>query len=112
MEHTQVQQIPEYVYVLVRGNLTYPQKCVQSCHAAMEAAKYFLPDYNKDHPHLVICEVENEDNLKKAIKKLQQTDIQYKIFQEPDIGNEITAIATEPLAGEKRKFFKRYQLLK
>jgi pentose-5-phosphate-3-epimerase len=98
--------------VLVRGNLTYPQKCVQSCHAAMEAAKYFLPQYNKEHPHLVVCEVKTEDHLKKTIEKLNRTDIQYKVFREPDIGNELTAIATEPLFGDKRKFFKKFQLLK
>lgn len=78
----------------------------------MEAAKYFLPNYNKEHPHLVVCEVKTEDHLKKAIENLNNTNIQYKIFREPDIGNEITAIATEPLIGENRKFFKKFQLLK
>ena len=110
MKDTQVQT--EYVYVLVRGDLTPPQKCVQSCHAAMEAAKHFLPDYNKEHPHLVVCTVKTEDHLKKAIENLKNTDIKFKVFIEPDIGDELTAIATEPLFGNKRKFFKKYQLLK
>ncbi len=91
--------------------MSYPQKCVQSCHAAIESAKYLFSN-NKEHPHLVVCEVKNENSLKKAIENLNQTNIKYKVFIEPDIGDEITALATEPLSGEERRFFKKYQLLK
>jgi len=34
------------------------------------------------------------------------------VWREPDKNNEITAIATEPIFGAKRKLFKKLQLLK
>lgn len=40
--------------------------------------------------------MENEDALKHLIHKLQKNNIKYSIFREPDLGNEITAIAIEP----------------
>jgi hypothetical protein len=47
-------------------------------------------------PYLAQLSVENEDSLNLIIYKLQQSNIKYSIFREPDIDNQITAIAIEP----------------
>lgn len=46
------------------------------------------------------------------MKKLNKNSIKFKPFFEPDLNNELTAIATEPLQGEKRKVLKDFQILK
>lgn len=62
--------------------------------------------------HLVVCSVKNEQALHKARDQLKEAGINFVTFEEPDIGNEMTALATEPISGDKRLFFKKYQLLK
>ena len=83
---------------------------VQCCHAAITATQAFKQP--KRHPSLVLCEVKNELHLAKIINKLEGTDIKFKTFREPDLNNSITALATEPIRGDKRKFFEHLPLLK
>jgi len=59
----------------------------------------------------VVCTVRNESRLISAIKKLEKHNIRFMPFVEPDMNNELTAIATEPLQGDIRKVFKDFQLL-
>lgn len=99
-----------YSYVVVRNDLSAAQKAVQSCHASIEAARYFLKDKD-EHPSLVLCVVKNEAKLQSIIKELYDKNIRIKTFREPDIGNQLTAIATEPLYGDDRKALSRFQLL-
>ena len=103
-----------YVYVFVRNDLSYAQKAVQSAHAAVEACRWYL-DEDLPHPSIIILVVKNEAKLKKVeeeIKNMEGGVFHYEAFREPDMGNEMTAIATGPLYGDQRDMFKRYQLLK
>lgn len=43
--------------------------------------------------------------------KLDEAGINYRAFREPDLNNEITALATEPISGQDRSFFNQFQLL-
>jgi hypothetical protein len=43
---------------------------------------------------------------------LDSCGIKYKEFREPDRNNELTAIATELLYDDNRKYMKKFQLLK
>lgn len=88
-----------------------PQIVVQASHAAIEAARAFLPE-NLEHPHLVVLGVKDESFIYKTAKKLDAAGIRYKVFIEPDRNDEATALATEPLFEEQRKIFKNYQCLK
>ena len=66
-----------------------------------------------DHPHLVLAEVHSEYHLSKLIDKLTKENVRLVIWREPDLNSgEITAIATEPIFNEKRKLFKKLQLIK
>ena len=100
-----------YIYVVVRDDLTNSQKAVQACHASMEATRNFIKN-GDTHPHLVLCTVKGEWKLRELEYKLQDEGIGFKKFIEPDMDNQCTAIATEPLYGKARTFFKRFRLLK
>jgi hypothetical protein len=94
----------------VRNDLSVPQQIVQACHAAVEVAQSLLPA-DLPHPHLVVCAVAGERQLFQCRDRLRRSGIAYRAFHEPDRGNELTAIGTEPIAGERRRFFKRYRCL-
>lgn len=80
------------MYVLVRKDLTKAQQAVQGGHA--------LAEFLLNHPTswknwtLVYLGVKNELQLEKWIYKLKKFDIDAAIWREPDMNNEITAIAT------------------
>lgn len=105
----QVDNVP-YVYVLVRKDLTAAQICVQSGHACIESAKH--NPYADEHPHLVVCGVDNETKLENCALRLEREGIRCFRFYEPDIGNQLTAVSTGIVSGQDRERFKRFQLLK
>lgn len=102
-----VEQIPKhqdvYSYIVVRRDIPVSQQLVQSCHAVWEGAKH-------EHPSLVALVVKNEAKLKKTMELLIDNNVQFTAFREPLLGNTLTAICTEPLAGEKRGILSRYML--
>jgi len=74
-------------------------------------AKSFLACIST-HPYVIVCGAKSELALTKIASSLKIENIRFREFREPDIGNQLTAIATEPIYGEYRKFFKKFQLLK
>lgn len=87
------------------------QITVQSCHAAINAATHYL---HKDdiHPHLVLCGVETEAHLKYALDFARAQGFDCQPFYEADLDNQLTSFATAPIAGNARRHFKRYNLLR
>ena len=82
--------------VITRRDLNSPTQAVQSTHAAIqfqhehpELAKNW---YNNSN-YLVSLSVENEEELFSIAEKLQKSNILVSIFREPDIKNQVTAIA-------------------
>ena len=78
---------------------------MQSAHAAI--------DFQHDHPevasqwqtksnYLALLTVADEEALIKLITKAIFTGIKHTIFREPDLGNEITAVAFEPTDAAKK----------
>lgn len=105
----------EYIYIVVRQDLSFEQQAVQACHAAINAARSFL-DHRDQHPHLVLLGVPDHDALHQLRRRLLevpvQREIEYSIFWDSDLPEpNTTALATEPISGEDRKFFKGYPLL-
>lgn len=95
--------------MFVRRDISFPQQVVQACHAAIEAAPLLSPE--DDHPHLVVLGVKSELALRNALRRLQQHGIRCKPFFESDLGDQLTSFATEPLNGDSRQLFKKYQCL-
>ena len=72
---------------------------LQSAHVAIEFQHEhpeIAKEWNTNSKYLVFLSVENEEALKRLLRKIQFNDIKYTIFTEPDIGNQLTAIAIEP----------------
>ena len=75
------------------------RQSVQSGHAL---AKFCIENseiansWHQNSQYLVYLSVEDEDSLYNLITKLQSRDIVFSVFQEPDLNNQITAIAIEP----------------
>ena len=98
------------MYVLVRRDLVAPQQLVQACHACLEASRTFLSS-DSEHPHLVVCGVRDERRLGHCLDRLRRAGVRFRAFFEPDLANQLTAAATEPLRGAQRRVFRDYRLL-
>lgn len=100
----------EYTYVIVPKDLTPVQQSIQGTHAASE----LFNNNNYHHGSIIYVVVKSEDKLKDVIEQLLESGIHLSIFREPDLGNRITAIATEALSDDdpKRSYLKKFMLLK
>jgi hypothetical protein len=77
---------------------------------AVEAARRFLtPD--SPHPHLVLCGIASEERLMAAADHLFRHDVRFTLFREPDRDNQATALASDPVYGERRQWFERFRCL-
>jgi hypothetical protein len=92
--------------------LSPPQQAVQSCHAVIEATKAFDLERLSDHPSVIILSAKDEARLHRVRNYLIEQGIQHVHFYEPDLDYELTALATQPVFGERRRLFRKYQLLK
>jgi hypothetical protein len=83
---------------VTRADLSLGYQAVQSSHA--------LIDFIFEHPsragpwhesnYLIQKVVPDLKALKELIRKCERNNLFYTVFREPDIGNQITAIAIEP----------------
>ena len=96
----------EKLYILVRKDMHPSYQAVQAGHAL---AQYLLEFKNTswNNGTLVYLSVDDEEKLYRWKYKLEKKDIEYAEFREPDIGNEITAIA----AVSNGKVFKNLRLM-
>lgn len=95
------------LYVIVRKDLTPSQRAVQAGHALAEYLIHgsFLRQWkNETLIYLGIKGLKQLENLK---WKFQRNNIKFVEFREPDLNNEITAIATD----ETTSFVERLNLL-
>ena len=97
-------QIPQKLIIITRRDLSPGYQAVQSSHAGIDFQHQY-PDiaqkWNKQSNYLIILSVDNEYQLNQYVNKFEVNNLKTTIFREPDIGNEITAIAVEP--NEKSK---------
>lgn len=96
----------QYMYVWVREDLSAPQQIVQSSHASARIGELYHSDTN-----IVLIGVDNENSLKQISCLLEDHEINSHMFFEPDI-DQFTAIASEPLTGDRRKPLRKFKLLK
>jgi hypothetical protein len=82
---------------------------VQASHAAFEAASLRTPEL--DHPHFVLLGFRNQQELERALRRVQSSGFQVCPFFEADRGDELTAFATQPIFEHQRSFFRRYNCL-
>jgi len=97
------------IYIFVRNDLSYAQKVVQSCHAAVEATRQFVKD--DERYKIVVLAAKSEPKLMSIMTEAGGHGIKTTYFVEPDLKYQVTAVATEPLDEEQGKRFARYKLL-
>jgi hypothetical protein len=83
---------------------------VQAGHACLEVARAFLPS-DHEHPFLIVCGVRDEQRLGRWLDRLRAAGIRFRAFFEPDLGDQLTAAATEPVRGQQRDAFRDLRLL-
>lgn len=88
-------------YVLVRRDLSYSQRVVQSCHAVVELVRRYKDDSSISKwadidKTLVVLSVKDERELRRTSQRLSDARIRFAEFREPDMNNEVTAIAVHP----------------
>jgi hypothetical protein len=100
-----------HVYAAVRRDLSGSQQAVQAIHAAVEAARLGLITADGEHPHLVLLGVADEESLLILERRLRLEGVGVARFVEPDLGDSVTAIATEPIDRDRTRLFRRIPLL-
>ena len=91
--------------IVVRQDLTPGYQAVQGGHALSEFClehNDIAKSWHKNSNYLAYLSVKDEKELLFLIDKAQSRGIVMSIFQEPDIDNQVTAIAMEP-SEESRK---------
>ena len=94
------------LYVIVRKDLSISQRAVQAGHAVAEFLLHG-PFSRWTNGTLVYLGVKGLRQLENLKYKLELYDIPYIEFREPDIGDEVTAIATD----QHCELFERIRLL-
>lgn len=61
---------------------------------------------------MVLCTVPDEEALNEVSSRLDARGIRHYTFVEDDLGDQATALATEPISGPLRKVLARYPLWK
>ena len=80
-------------------------------HAAMEAARSFIPPHT-EHPSVIFCGIASEQELLREYLRLRALGIRLKSFIEPDIGYQFTAFASEPVHGARRDYFANFKTIR
>ena len=95
----------EKLRVVSRRDISIGYQAVQSCHAAIQFQHEYPSEssaWYKQSNYLAFLTIANEEELEKLIRKAEAKGIKHSIFREPDIGNEITAVAFEASNEAKR----------
>ena len=87
----------EKTYVVVRNDIRPGLQIAQACHAAIE----FTQQHGVLSDNLVVLQVENEAELRNLVHLLYADEPHRRLtrFREPDLGDQMTAIALDGSAG-------------
>lgn len=97
-----------YIYVMVRKDLSNAQRVVQAGHALWELSQRVKLEV---HPSVIILGLENEEKLIKEALRVESLGISGVAFKEPMMNNSTTAVAFLATSESDRDIFKKYQLL-
>lgn len=91
--------------MVTRRDLSIGTQALQSGHAAIDFQHQHpvvASKWQKESNYLAFLTVANEAELIKLISKAIITGIKHTVFREPDIDNQITAVAFEPTEAAQR----------
>ena len=100
-----------YTYVFIRTDIPIHAQLVQSCHAALEMGlRLNLKDESPSN--LILLAIKDEAHLEQIKYYLDMNEIENYMFFEPDYDMGFTSICTEPIQGDRKKLFKKFNLWK
>lgn len=111
---------PDYMFLFVRQDISKEQQAVQAAHAAFKAgatigSRIINGDNGStiaDKTNFVLIGVQNEYRLKEVTNHLDSSKhVEYVVFNEPDLDNAMTAVATKPMKAHKKRFLRKYKKL-
>ena len=85
--------------IITRSDLPFSVQAVQAGHAAIDFQHQYPETskfWQKNSNYLVYLTVKTEQELFKLLRKAESLGIKVTTFFEPDIDNQLTAIALEP----------------
>ena len=92
-------QINQKLRVVTRRDLNIAVQSVQASHAAIDFQYQHsveAKEWQRKSNYLALLTVSNEQELIKLVTKAILLGIKHTIFREPDLDNQITAVAFEP----------------
>ena len=92
-------QVNPKLRVITRSDLPISYQAVQSGHAGIQFQhehRKIAKLWHKYSNYLIFLSVKNEEELKLLVEHAKSKKIRLSVFREPDLNNEITAIALEP----------------
>ena len=92
-------QINQKLVIITRRDLHPGYQAVQSAHAGIDFQHEYpeiAKKWNTQSNYLIILSVENEEQLFLCLEKFKHYNLKTTSFREPDIDNQLTAIAVEP----------------
>lgn len=99
--------------IITRDDLTPGYKVVQSAHALADFAVKFEDEFKQWQlgSNYLCCLEASEFKIERLLHRLDDLEIKYHKFLEPDISNQMTAVAVEAISREQhKKLFKNFQL--
>lgn len=103
--------IPEYVYIFVRQDLSNEQQLVQAAHATLVLGNK-LKNHDASQLYFAVIGIPKLTDFCQVMKDLKKHGTDYVPFYEPDQGNTMTAIATYPIPKDQRGDLLNYKLLR
>jgi hypothetical protein len=100
-----------YTFIFVRQDLNKEIQVVQSSHAALVLG-HKLKDHDPHKLNFVVCGAKDLSELMDIKNHIATEGIETVEFVEPDIDNEVTAIASFPMSVSKKRCMRHYKILK
>ena len=101
----------KYVYFFTRQDISPEQQVVQTAHVALKLGCVFGADIKPDETYFTVVGVRNQEALLAAMRILIAFEFPFTDFVEPDMGGELTSIATTPIDEDKRGPLLAFNLL-
>lgn len=98
------------VYIFVRQDIPIQHQVIQSGHAALRIAQFYLAKDDTGTPNLIVIGVPDIKALERVMGKLARNCIKHMMWVEPDGDLGFTALATAPLTKEERLPLANYRL--
>lgn len=100
----------DYVYILVREDLTLAQQGVQLAHAGMLAVSKH--GGLKEDTRLIVLKVKDQDHLLEYENRSLSEGVNVVKFHEPDYGIGYSALSTAPISRKMGRLFKKLPMWK